>query len=1070
MNIKSHKLFSNKLFRFCILGWMILFYLGAGNLGGARAAGADFKLVFIPDSQNESASNPQMFDSMTTWIVANQASQNIVFASHMGDIVNTASITNEWVNASNAMSILDNAQFPYSVEPGNHDLGGLYNDFFGVSRFTGKPTYAGHYGSDNNNNYSLFSASGLDFILINLQYDPTSAMLDWADALFKQYSSRRGILVSHEILEDGGSLSSAGSSIFDALKGNPNLFLMMCGHAGVEYLAEQGSDGHAIHIMMADYEGVNSGNGYLRILTFSPTNDRISATTYSPYDGSSITTYPDQMDMVYDMHNTNGTFNKTSPLNGASGVATTPTLSWGTSSTATSYEYCFATTSGCSAFTPVGMNTSVALPVLNNSQTYYWQVRAITPDGTIPADNGNYWSFTTVVAAPSAFNKSSPANGATLQPTSLTLTWEASTRAASYDYCISTSNPCSNWTSSGTNTSVSLSLSGSITYYWQVRAVNAGGITYANGVMTDWSLTTTVAPPVAFNKTSPANASGGQAISLTLNWGPSSNASSYEYCYGTANPCFNWTSTGLNTSANLSGLSNNTTYYWQVRASNAGGTTYANGVTTNWSFTTIVEAPGPFAKASPINSGTGQPVSMTLTWGASSNVNSYEYCYGIANPCSNWTSAGTNTSIGLSLSPSATYYWQVRAVNPGGTTYADGVTTDWSFSTAALPGAFAKTSPVDNASAQAISLTLNWGASSNANSYEYCYGTSTPCSNWTATDATSASISGLSHSTRYYWQVRAVSGGGSTIANGGAYWSFTTIMAAPGDFNKTSPADNASNQPTSLTLSWGASNGTAMYEYCYDTANPCSNWISTNGTSATISNLTNNTTYTWQVRASNAGGTTLANAGVSWSFTTIISAPDAFSKTSPANGASDAATNPMLSWGASDRAASYEYCIGTANPCANWTSAGTETSVSLSGLDNSQVYYWQVRAINAGGVSLADGGTLWSFTTIIATPGDFSKTAPVHGATDATTYPTLSWGTSDRAVFYEYCYGISTGCSNWISTGTNTSIVLSGLVPGQRYYWQVHAVNPGGTTPSDTGTYWSFDTIVYRIFLPLQFR
>ncbi len=1031
----------------------------------------DFKLVFIPDSQNESASNPQMFNSMTTWIVANQASQNIVFASHMGDIVNTATIDNEWVNASNAMKILDDAQFPYSVGPGNHDVGGLYDDYFGVSRFTGKPTYAGHYGSDNNNNFSLFSASGLDFILINLQYDPTSAMLNWADALFKQYSSRRGILVSHEILDDTGALSSAGSSILDALKGNPNLFLMMCGHAGVEYLEEQGSNGHTIHIMMADYEGNNDGNGYLRILTFSPSNDRISATTYSAYDGSSITSFPDQMDMVYDMHDTTGAFNKTSPLNGALSVTITPTLSWGTSSTATSYEYCIAVTSGCSTFTDVGMNTSVAPSVLNNSTTYYWQVRAITPGGTIPADKGSYWSFTTVVAAPGAFIKTSPADGATVQPASLTLSWGASPRAASYDYCYSTSNPCTNWNSTGTNTSVSLSLSGSTTYYWQVRAVNAGGTTYANGVPTDWSFTTTVAAPGAFVKTSPANNATGQPVSLTLNWGTSSNASSYEYCYGTSNPCSNWTPTGTNTSASLSGLSNNTTYYWQVRATNAGGTTYANGVTTDWSFTTIVEAPGAFAKTSPVNASTGQPVSMTLNWEASARAASYDYCYGTSNPCTNWTSAGTNTSIGLSLSPNTTYYWLVRAVNAGGTTYGDGVTTDWSFSTAALPGAFAKTSPVDNASGQAVSLTLNWGASSNANSYEFCYGTSIPCSNWTATGATSASISGLSNSSRYYWQVRAVNGGGNTIANGGAYWSFSTIMAAPGDFSKASPADSANNQPTSLTLNWGASSGTASYEYCYDTANPCSNWIPTSGTSAPISGLNNNTTYYWQVRAINAGGTIYANGVTTdWSFTTIIAAPSAFSKTSPSNGANGAVTNPTLSWGASDRAASYEYCIGTANPCSNWTSTGTETSVSLSGLDNSQIYYWQVRANNAGGSSLADGGTLWSFTTIVAAPGDFSKTSPLDGALAVATHPTLSWGTSDRAISYEYCYHISTGCTNWTSTGTNTSVVLSGLAPGWTYYWQVRAVNAGGITPADTGTNWSFTVIIHRIYLPLQFR
>ena len=46
----------------------------------------------------------------------------------------------------------------------------LYNDNFGVSRFIDRSYYGGHYGSDNNHNYALFSASGIDFIVINLGF------------------------------------------------------------------------------------------------------------------------------------------------------------------------------------------------------------------------------------------------------------------------------------------------------------------------------------------------------------------------------------------------------------------------------------------------------------------------------------------------------------------------------------------------------------------------------------------------------------------------------------------------------------------------------------------------------------------------------------------------------------------------------------------------------------------------------------------------------------------------------------------------------------------------------------
>ncbi len=97
----------------------------------------------------------------------------------------------------------------------------------------------------------------------------------------------------------------------------------------------------------------------------------------------------------------------------------------------------------------------------------------------------------------------------------------------------------------------------------------------------------------------------------------------------------------------------------------------------------FIGPPGAFNKSSPSNGATGQSTSPSLQWSASSGVSHYEYCYGTSNPCSNWTSSNTATSVSLSsLNAGATYYWNVRAVNNAGTTYSNGSTTDWSFITA----------------------------------------------------------------------------------------------------------------------------------------------------------------------------------------------------------------------------------------------------------------------------------------------------------------------------------------------------------------------------------------------------
>ncbi len=99
----------------------------------------------------------------------------------------------------------------------------------------------------------------------------------------------------------------------------------------------------------------------------------------------------------------------------------------------------------------------------------------------------------------------------------------------------------------------------------------------------------------------------------------------------------------------------------------------------------------------------------------------------------------------------------------------------------------------------------------------------------------------------------------------------------PSDFQKSAPANSATDQLTNPTLSWGASSSATSYEYCIDTLNNnvCNaTWTPTAAsTSVGLSNLTPATSYYWQVRAVNASGTTYADGGTWWTFTTAASSP-----------------------------------------------------------------------------------------------------------------------------------------------------------------------------------------------------
>jgi hypothetical protein len=251
----------------------------------------DFSVIVLPDTQFYSASYPEIFSSQTQWIVDSKDALNIPCVVHEGDVVDIAGSTTQWENADYAMSLLEDPcttglvdGIPYAIAPGNHDQPTTnYNIYFGVSRFSGRDYYGGHYGSNNDNSYILFSAEGTDFILICLNYLPTAAAINWADGILQTFSDRKAIVVSHYILNSDGSFSTSGAQIYNALKDNPNLFLMLCGHIHAEARRTDSYNGNTVHTLLANFQDdPNGGNGWLRILEFHPDNNQVQVMTYSP--------------------------------------------------------------------------------------------------------------------------------------------------------------------------------------------------------------------------------------------------------------------------------------------------------------------------------------------------------------------------------------------------------------------------------------------------------------------------------------------------------------------------------------------------------------------------------------------------------------------------------------------------------------------------------------------------------------------------------------------------------------------------------------------------------------------
>ncbi len=384
--------------------------------------GEDFTLVAIPDTQNytdvNQPGNLPNFINQTNWIVSAKDSLNIAFVSHLGDVAqNYNQQEQEYINANQAMVIIEDPVttmladgIPWGVTPGNHDIGSgqntsLFNQYFGVSRFSGRGYYQGYYGSNNDNNYQYFSASGLDFIVVNIKYDAGTvepAILDWADALLKAHPNRRAIVTSHNFLQESGDWQNAdwhghGQIVYESLKDNPNLFMMLCGHRQEEGMRTETFEGNTVYILLSDYQGRSGGGGsWLRYYVFSPANGTITAKTYQTTTGQFETDVDSEFTLSYDMGQSVAPWSEIGTLNLAGGV-NDATVDWIGVAGGTEYEWYAAVTdgiapvaSGVRSFTTASNSPpTVTLDAPLNSATIAlpatvdFAATASDPDGTI---------------------------------------------------------------------------------------------------------------------------------------------------------------------------------------------------------------------------------------------------------------------------------------------------------------------------------------------------------------------------------------------------------------------------------------------------------------------------------------------------------------------------------------------------------------------------------------------------------------------------------------------------------------------------------------------------------------
>lgn len=303
---------------------------------------------------------------------------------------------------------------------------------------------------------------------------------------------------------------------------------------------------------------------------------------------------------------------------------------------------------------------------------------------------------------------------------------------------------------------------------------------------------------------------------------------------------------------------------------------------------------------------------------------------------------------------------------------------------------------------------------------------------------TTAIVNGLAAGTTYYWRVYAKNQYGTSAAT--PSWSFTTLVSVPPVPVLISPVDGAVDQSASLSLSWTPSPGATSY-HIQIAIDSVFNLVVVEDSSLTItstvaSGLANGVTYFWRVQARSIAG--ISPFSDPWRFTTVVAAPLAPTLVMPANGATGVEVGTNLVWNSTIDASTYEIRLSNDSTFANTIhdTTVTDTTFSPAQLSAGVRFFWQVRAMNAGGESP------WSEAWHFITSGFVARGYVVHPGWNLISLPLDVENASVPSVFptavspaygftrfgYERRDTLSRGVGYWVKFGAADTVLISGVV------------------------------------------
>ncbi|MDR9388210.1 MAG: T9SS type A sorting domain-containing protein, partial [Balneolaceae bacterium] len=550
-----------------------------------------------------------------------------------------------------------------------------------------------------------------------------------------------------------------------------------------------------------------------------------------------------------------GRVSLSTPSDGSSGLALTPTLSWNEDANADSYSLQISTDGFNSFVVNESLSgTSYSTSDLEYNTEYSWRVR-----GSNSSEDGDWsevWTFTTkadpTINPPGTPSLSTPTNGAddVLRP--IAFSWAGAARAETYTLEVSEDDFATvalRTTTSSTSYSTS-SLAYKTSYSWRVKATNEAG----DG---DWSEVYTFAmgtppSPGVVSLSSPANNASGLSNKPTLQW----DIEPYAYAYDVQVSKDEFERLEVSQTTEGTSLSPsvdyNQSYSWRVRATNETGV--GEWSATRTFATEDAPAPGVTTLSFPSDASTDIAPDTSFVWQPTTYASSY--VIEIRTDADELTTDTVKTtSYAMSLDNATSYSWRVKAFNSKGS----GAWSDtWSFTTVAKPiEAIQTLRPTNDAGNVSTSPTFVWQADSNAASYQLQLSEDGFDSMYeqTSTTDTNATVGGLAHRSTYSWRVRGVNTGIK-----GAWsepFTFTTQPPSVSVPIILAPAQNADSVTIPTEFVWQADENATSYqaELFTDAFTVKVFGQSLTDTSIVYTEMVADKGYLFRVRAVNAAGT-----------------------------------------------------------------------------------------------------------------------------------------------------------------------------------------------------------------------